>query len=105
MPCSRSTRWNSSLRWHIPADRVLEPSLVFHAHSVLDMLSLQLVVRGLLLGVVLDSLLQPLLLSLCGPAFEMILPILPMDSILVVPAWIIREVCVAVDLSLVLELR
>ena len=53
MPCSRSSRWNSSLRWHIPVDRVLEPSLVFHAHSLLDMLSLQLVVRGLLLGVVL----------------------------------------------------
>lgn len=69
------------------------------------MLSLHLVVRGLLLGVVLDSLLQPLLLSLCGPAFEMIMPILVVDGIFVVPAWIVREVCVAVDLSLILKLR
>ena len=96
----------SSTRWHVRADRVLELTLVVHVHSALKKLSLELVVYSLQLGVVLYLLLQPLDLSLCGP---LLYPPLRIGGdhpcVLVGPIWSISEAHVAVDISLVLELR
>jgi hypothetical protein len=100
----------SSTRWHVRADRVLELCLFVHGHSALKILSLYTVVCGLqlgvVLGVVLDLMLQPLNLSLCGPLFDP-----PLRSggdylgVFVEPSWSVCEAYVAVDISLVLELR
>jgi hypothetical protein len=72
----------------------------------LEILGLETVVCGFQLGVVLDLLLQPLNLSLCGPLLD---PPLRIGGdhlgVLVEPIWSISEAYVAVDISLVLELR
>ena len=81
----------------------LELSLVVHVHSVLKTLSLKSVVSDLLLNMALGIVQQTLSLSLCAPFLVPKWPSGP--GVPIEPAWSIRVVCVAVDISLVLELR
>jgi hypothetical protein len=57
---------------------------------------------GLLLDVALGVLQQALSLSLRAP---LLVPKRPSGGVPIEPTWSIREICVAVDISLVLELR
>lgn len=95
------TRCNRA-HWSVRRDLVLELALVVHAHIVLQILSLSSVEGGLLLDVALGVLQQALSLSLRAP---LLVPKRPSGGVPIEPTWSIREICVAVDISLVLELR